>query len=183
MGLMRAVCRPDLLSAAFGSDGGCRLVGVAATSAGTILAAIALSGGCFATMASAAAPSTQDIQAVWEREAAYWNDQKLGDIGHYVALFHDGFVGWPCSADAAGQLPPAAQLGLKQPTETLDVALDEKAVTGTSAVVETYYRATTRLTAGDGSTRARVRYFTHVWVREAGSWKIMGGMCREATPH
>ena len=160
-----------------------RLAGVAATRAGTILAAIALSCGCFATMASADAPSTQDIQAVWEREAAYWNDQKLGDIGHYVALFHDGFVGWPCSADAAGQLPPAPQLGLKQPAETLDVALDEKAVTGTSAFVETYYRATTRLAAGDGSTRARVRYFTHVWVREAGTWKIMGGMCREATPH
>jgi uncharacterized protein DUF4440 len=159
-----------------------RLARVAATRAGPILAAIALSGGCFATMASADAPSTHDIQAVWEREAAYWNDQKSGDIGHYAALFHDGFVGWPCSADTAGPRPPAAQLGLKHPAETLDVALDEKAVTGTSAFVETYYRAATRLTAGDGTTRARVRYFTHVWVREAGSWKIIGGMCREATP-
>ena len=155
---------------------------VAATSAGPILVAIVLSGGCFATMASADAPSTHDIQAVWEREAALWNDQKLGDAGGYAALFHDGFVGWPCSADAAGPLPPAAQLGLKHPTETLDVALDEKSVSGTSDFVETYYRAATRLTAGGGSTRARVRYFTHVWVREAGSWKIMGGMCREATP-
>jgi Domain of unknown function (DUF4440) len=152
-----------------------RLAGVAA--------AVALNCGCFATAAWADAPSPQDIQAVWEREAAYWDAQKLGDTGHYAALFHDGFVGWPCSADAAGQLRPAAQLGLKQPTETLDVALDEKAVTGTSAFVETYYRATTRLTAGDGSTRAKVRYFTHVWVREAGTWEIMGGMCREATPH
>lgn len=148
----------------------------------TILAAIALSGGCFATVASADAPRARDIQAVWEREAAYWNVQQVGDGGQYAALFNDGFVGWPCSADAAGQLGPATQLRLKQPTETLDVALDEKAVTGTSTFVETYYRATTRLTAGDGSTKARVRYFTHVWVREAGSWKIMGGMCREATP-
>jgi hypothetical protein len=159
-----------------------RSAGVAATNAGAI-AAIALSCGCFATMASAGAPSTRDIQAVWEREAAYWNDQKSGDIGHYVALFHDGFVGWPCSADAAGQLRPTAQLGPEQPIKTLDVDLDEKAVTGTSAFVETYYRATTRLAAGDGSTRARVRYFTHVWVRAAGTWKIMGGMCRDATSH
>lgn len=159
-----------------------RLAGVAATNAGSILTAIALNCGCFATAASADAASTQDVQSVWEREAAYWNDQRSGDTGRYVALFHDGFVGWPCSADAAGQLPPAAQLALKQPTETLDVALDEKAVTGTSAFVETYYRATTRLTASDGSKRARIRYFTHVWVREAGTWKIIGGMCREATP-
>ena len=86
---------------------------VAATKLGAILAAIPLSGGCFATVASAAAPSTRDIQTVWEREAAYWNDQKSGDIGDYVALFHDGFVGWPCTADVAGHLPTAAQLGLK----------------------------------------------------------------------
>src|SRR5665213_4034878 len=116
-----------------------RLAGVAATRAGTILAAIALSCGFLPTMASADVPSRQDVQAVWEREAAYWNDQKSGDIGLYAALFHDGFVGWSCSADAAGPLPPAAQLGLKRPTETLDVALDEKAVTGTSDFVETYY--------------------------------------------
>ncbi|HLZ75333.1 hypothetical protein [Phenylobacterium sp.] len=43
-----------------------------------------------------------------------------------------------------------------------------------------YYRATTP--AADGSGKPQVRNFTHTWVQRGDTWRILGGMCREATP-
>ena len=31
-------------------------------------------------------------------EEIYWHDVQAGDVEHYLTLWHDAFVGWPCFA-------------------------------------------------------------------------------------
>lgn len=39
---------------------------------------------------------TPEEQAVWQMEEAYWRYVQAGDVEHYVTLWHERFVGWPC---------------------------------------------------------------------------------------
>ena len=126
-----------------------------------------------------AQPTPDAIEAAWAGEDAYWRAQQSRDGAGFAALFHPRFTGLPCRSAIPVSGTPTIT---RPPGVTVATALDQKAETGGAGYVEVYYRATMRLTSPDGKIEERVQNFTHLWVHDGGAWKIIGGMCRDASP-
>jgi ketosteroid isomerase-like protein len=129
---------------------------------------------------------TPEERAVWQLEEAYWRYVQAGDVEHYVMLWHERFVGWPCFS---AQPSDKSQIGgwvqeirdghLKFTYELKPLAVrvfDDVAIVQYAAMYVTEYGDGTRSGAG------LWRKFTHTWKRTDGRWQIITGMCAAQEP-
>ncbi|MBS0396326.1 MAG: nuclear transport factor 2 family protein [Proteobacteria bacterium] len=130
------------------------------------------------------APSPREsasVSQVWQREADYWRYVAAGDVEHYVSLWHDRFIGWPCGQDHPKR---KASIGdwvreVRDKHIQVDVHYLREGAEDFGNVVIVHYRFTRVDTYPDGSVKGRDREskITHTWMRSGDSWLIIGGMC------
>jgi ketosteroid isomerase-like protein len=124
--------------------------------------------------------ANKDETQVWALEKSYWDDVKANDLDKYRALWHDQFVGWPSfSASPVRKdhitdwLTAKTSKGVK--LDSYDLERLAIQVTGNVAVV--HYRVRMKWSGGGKSEpefeKARM---THTWIRNDGTWQIIGGM-------
>lgn len=125
---------------------------------------------------------------IWAKEEAIFEGRGQGDLTNYLSVTSDGYLGWP---------PVMAKpLGLEKFRESADdaSALEGERITltregfsveGHTAVA---YFTTHRTRLGKGfapeGEREVDEYFEniHVWTREGGEWRLIGGMARKLPP-
>ena len=136
--------------------------------------------------AASAVDFTAEEQAVWRMEEIYWHDVKTGDVEHYLTLWHDEFVGWPCFASEpsdkstiGGWVKDIRDQHLK-----FTYQLQPKAVRvfGDVAVVQYAAEYVTEYSDGTKSGAGIWRKFTHTWKKTDGQWQIITGMCAAQEP-
>jgi ketosteroid isomerase-like protein len=129
---------------------------------------------------------TAEEQAVWRMEEIYWHDVQAGDVEHYLTLWHENFVGWPCFASEpsdkstiGGWVKDIRDQHLK-----FTYQLQPKAVRvfGDVAVVQYAAEYVTEYSDGTKSGAGIWRKFTHTWKKTDGQWQIITGMCAAQEP-
>ena len=123
---------------------------------------------------------------VWAKEEAYWHFASSGNVEEYVGLWHDKFVGWPCSSwTPAGKANIGAWVErIRDNHWTLSYALKPEAVRLFGNVAVVHYAAELALDFGDGTTKGarEWRKFVHTWMQVDEDWQIIGGMCASLEP-
>lgn len=146
-----------------------------------ILFALAAIAACPAT-AQTDAPVTDPAQAeIWAKEQQIYAARGRGDIGVYRASAATGYLAWP-----PHRAQPEGNTGLEKTGRELKGKDQERLAmhlmgfsrNGDTAVI---YYDTHRTRRSDGTPADDRFEVTHTWVREAGVWKVFGGMAR-ATP-
>ena len=126
------------------------------------------------------------VSAVWEREGEYWRDVKAGDAKHYVTLWHEQFVGWPCGeAHPLGKSAIGGWIAaLRDKHVAVDVQLTHEGAQAFDDVVVVHYSFTRVDTYPDGHVEGRGerRKITHTWKKAGNTWLIIGGMCGPIEP-
>ncbi len=127
-------------------------------------------------LACAQTPAEMDAarDILWAKEQAIYKGRSEGDLSNYLNNTSDQYVGWPPGAKV-----PADLTGLKamaksvagQNQERLQMELADFTMSGDTAVI--YYH--THRTVSPKGEAVNQRYaICHVWVREAGEWKLIG---------
>jgi ketosteroid isomerase-like protein len=123
---------------------------------------------------------------VWSMEEKYWQYVQAGDVEKYLTLWHDDFVGWPCSA-----LHPSrkANIGdwvraIRDEEIQLTYELDREAIQYFGEVAVTHYSTpeVQRYPDGRVTGEGRLLKFTHTWMKFGDQWQIITGMCAPAEP-
>jgi ketosteroid isomerase-like protein len=142
--------------------------------------------GASLSMAAVAADFSADEQAVWQMEEVYWKYVQAGDVEHYVTLWHDRFVGWPCFA---AEPSDKSRIGdwvreIRDGRLHFTYELKPLAVRVFDDVAIVQYAATytTRYPDGTSSGAGIWRKFTHTWKKTDGDWQIITGMCAAQEP-
>ncbi|MFN3817823.1 nuclear transport factor 2 family protein [Blastomonas sp.] len=132
---------------------------------------------------SGAAAVSAEFEAVreelWTKELSIYEGRSRGDLSLYLASTADNYIAWPPFNDV-----PKGNDGLKETgrkmagktQEVLKMTYLDLALNGDTAVI--YYK-THRTRLADGSPADQHYEVTHTWVRQDGSWKVLGGMARE----
>jgi hypothetical protein len=131
--------------------------------------------------ASPATTQNTSVPEVWAREEAYWRFVQAGNVDEYLTLWHERFVGWPCTA-----AHPATKASIgncvrdirdKKARFTYSLTREEARDFGSMVVV--YYRTPMVWEYPDGRVEKRgdVFKFTHTWLKVGSTWQIIGGMC------
>lgn len=129
---------------------------------------------------------TAEERAVWQMEEIYWRDVQAGDVEHYLTLWHDDFVGWPC---VASEPASKSSIGgwvkdIRDQRLKLTYELRPKAVRvfGDVAIVQYAAEYVTEYPDGTKSGAGIWRKFTHTWKKSDGRWQIITGMCAAQEP-
>lgn len=125
--------------------------------------------------------AANSILQVWEREAAYWRYVKAGNVDDYVALWHDRFIGWPCGRDHPKRKASIGDWVREVRDKHISVAvnLTQEGAEDFGNVVVVHYRFTRVDTYPDGKIegQGKLSKITHTWMKQGGTWLIVGGMC------
>ncbi|MEO0995955.1 MAG: hypothetical protein AAFX58_00435 [Pseudomonadota bacterium] len=129
--------------------------------------------------------SAEAVEAlIWEKELAIFAGRGEGDISNYIGVASDHYLGWP------PVLPRPTTLETLKATADQAVALrgevsnlSRKGFTlnGDTAIM---YFLNHRTRLGDGMAdegqRAVSQFYenVHVWNKEGGEWKLIGGFAR-----
>ena len=139
--------------------------------------------GAEANAQSGATAVSADFEAVreelWAKELSIYEGRSRGDLSLYLASTADNYIAWPPFNEV-----PKGNDGLKETgrkmagktQEVLKMTYLDLALNGDTAVI--YYK-THRTRLADGSPADQHYEVTHTWVRQDGSWKVLGGMARE----
>lgn len=126
----------------------------------------------------ACAQTPEDIDTardiIWAKEQAIYKGRSEGDLSNYLNNTSDRYVGWPPGAKVPADLTglksmAKSMIGLNQ--ERLQMELADFAMSGNTAVI--YYH-THRTVSPKGEPVDQRYAICHVWVREAGEWKLIG---------
>jgi hypothetical protein len=158
--------------------------GRSAVNAGQALRAIVL---LLCSVAAAAATSSS-VEQVWSLEAAYWKFAQGGDVEHFLGLWHEDAIGWPC---VAGQQHPVGKerMGdwvrrIRDERARLAYRLKREGAMDLGAIVVVYYRTPLTYRYPDGRTVGEdsAYMFSHTWQQTGSSWQIITGMCTPLEP-
>lgn len=123
---------------------------------------------------------------VWQVEEAYWRVVANGDVDGYAALFHENFVGWPCTSETPkGTRDSAAWVKeIRDHRWALNYSLRPEAVQVFGDVAVVHYAAEYVFDYRNGTRRGEGdwRKFTHTWLKQGGRWLLIGGMCADRKP-
>ncbi|MBM2846011.1 MAG: hypothetical protein HW407_1323 [Bacteroidetes bacterium] len=123
---------------------------------------------------------------VWEKEEAYWRYVKTGEVDRYIGLWHEDFVGWPCST-----LQPSRKANIgnwvreirdKDIKVTYELRREALQYFGDVAVVHYATPLVYEYPDGKITGEGELLKFTHTWMKVKGEWQIIGGMCAELKP-
>lgn len=131
----------------------------------------------------AAPQSKAQVQAIiWAKEQAIYSARARGDLHPYLNSVATDYLAWPPFRAAPAGAEGLEQLQAKMAVENheqLVMHFDALALNGDTAVI---YYDTHRTRLPDGRPVDQRFNVTHTWVRENGSWKVLGGMACERKP-
>ena len=123
---------------------------------------------------------------VWTMEEKYWQYVQAGDVENYLTLWHDDFVGWPCSTDHPSRKANIGDWVRVIRDEGIQVTYDlHREATqyfGDVAVAHYSTPIVRRYPDGRVTGEGRLLKFTHTWMRSGNRWQIITGMCALADP-
>jgi len=128
--------------------------------------------------AQTADEKTKAQAEIWTKEQSVYYGRADGNMNNYMQATHPDYMAWPPWAEA-----PFGAEGLKRTQSTLGgdkekLAMEFKDFTMNGDTALIYYK-THRTALGDGTPVDQVYENIHVWKRDGGEWKVMGGMARE----
>ena len=117
-------------------------------------------------------------EEVWALETAYFTNLYKANYDGVLALVHKQFLGWPnalplpIDGDASARF--MRQL-IPRPTSCA-VTIERAGMQVLGDVALTQY--TLHVTCADAADapKAQSSRITHTWVKESGTWKLLGGM-------
>lgn len=119
---------------------------------------------------------------IWAKEQAIYAARGRGDLEPYINAVARDYQAWPPFRAAPAGVEGLHQLKTQMVTQTsekLEMHFVSLSLNGDAAVI--YYQ-THRTVLPDG-TQVDERFdVTHSWVREGGTWKVLGGMARPRKP-
>lgn len=118
-------------------------------------------------------------EQIWANELGIYSGRGKGQLDFYVNNASPHYLGWPpTSAEpfplATLRRDAAAMRGKTQ--ERIKTTFKGFAFSGTTAVI--YYR-NDRTMRADGTPVDEAFENIHVWAREDGQWKVLGGLARK----
>jgi ketosteroid isomerase-like protein len=143
-----------------------------------VVAQAAKSGAASGAEAARSAAWQAAHDAIWPKELAIYSGRSKGDLSIYLANTADHYLAWPPHNEV-----PKGNEGLKatgaamagKTQERLEMTFLDLALNGDTAVI--YYK-THRTRRADGTPADEHFEVTHTWVKQAGEWKVLGGMAR-----
>jgi len=119
---------------------------------------------------------------IWSKEQAIFEGRSRGDLGVYVGFTAGDYMGWPPgSPDPLGveQLRERAEQMRGKDREEIAMKFGDITFSGNTAVI---YYSTHKTRLPDGEPVDQTADIAHVWVREAGEWKLLGALGRYTSP-
>jgi ketosteroid isomerase-like protein len=146
-----------------------------------IMTALALSAGAASAAETPRAHGARweaEKQAIWAKELAIYEGRSRGDLSLYLANTADDYIAWPPFNEV-----PKGNEGLRatgaamagKTKEHLEMTFLDLALNGPTAVI--YYK-THRTMRADGTPADEYYEVTHTWIKQDGTWKVLGGMAR-----
>jgi ketosteroid isomerase-like protein len=115
---------------------------------------------------------------IWTLEARYMAFFKDGDLDGVASFYHQDFLGWPSHSIA----PVNRSEGrvsvehLLQTLEVTDLEFHPRAIHIEGEIALAHYNVVLTIIADGGAPEEMPFRLTHTWIKENGSWKILGGM-------
>jgi ketosteroid isomerase-like protein len=132
------------------------------------------------TTAAFAQDSATDEAQVWNLEKAYWEYVKANDLQKYRALWHEDFLGWPYVSSAPtgkDHITDWITANTSKGVKLQSYAIEQLAVRVTGDIAINHYRIKADWATGEtAKARTDALRITHTWIRNHGTWQILGGM-------
>lgn len=123
---------------------------------------------------------------MWSMEEKYWQYVQAGDVDQYLTLWHDKFVGWPCSAAHPSRKSNIGDWVKAIRNEgvqvTYELRREAMQAFGDVAVVHYSTPLVRRWPDGRVTGDGRLLKFTHTWRKSGDKRRIIAGMCALAEP-
>ncbi|MGD2153824.1 MAG: nuclear transport factor 2 family protein [Gemmatimonadales bacterium] len=143
-----------------------------------LLLAFFAAGATASTQTSTAQNQSDDEQTLWSLENAYFAHLSAKEFEALENFYHANFIGWPShSPEPVGVSVARHSLEeLLAGIEVLSIQVRPQAavIRGDLAVTHSIVDMQQRDVEGQASSYSY--RITHTWLREGGSWKILGGM-------
>jgi ketosteroid isomerase-like protein len=123
------------------------------------------------------------IEEIWALEESYWRHVRDGDVEAYLSLWHEDFIGWPCTDDARHPVRKDAAAAwiesIRARRLRVSVALRREGIQAFGDVVVVHYSTPVTAAYPDGRVTGKdpLYKFTHTWLKTGSRWQIIGGMC------
>lgn len=113
---------------------------------------------------------------IWRLEEAYWENWIKGDLEGCMSLLHEGFIGWPSSAEKPRDKNAARKFVQDYVDQTKPFAFEIKpsAISIRTDTAVVYYSLTWK--DKDGKQTGDSHRITHTWIKREDTWKVLGGM-------
>lgn len=121
-------------------------------------------------------------EELWAKEQSIYKARESGDLGVYISLSSEHYMGWPPGWPTPSDLDKlrAGAEGMKgMDGERLTMTYKDMALSadGNTAII---YYSTHRTSDPTGKEVDQYFDVSHVWVKEDGEWKLMGSMGRDS---
>ena len=123
--------------------------------------------------------TSEDEQALWNLEHAYWRYVQDNDLGAYSGLWHKDFLGWPSVSAAPVHKDHITDWITSQTSKGLafkSVEFKSAAIQITGDVAVTCYWMTYKWLDKRGAGATHTTRIEHTWLRDEKEWRIIGGM-------
>jgi len=125
------------------------------------------------------AQASENEQALWNLEHAYWRYVQGNDLAAYLGLWHKDFLGWPSVSAVPVHKDHITDWITSQTIKGLTIQSVEFKpaaiqITGDNAV--TCYWITYKWLDKDGKGAEHTLRVTHTWLKDGKDWRIIGGM-------
>ena len=132
------------------------------------------------TAVVAAAPdATEQARAeIWANELGIYNGRSKGMFDFYIDHASEKYLGWPPTSPVPFPISTLragkAQLAGKT-QEKIETIFKGFTMTGTTAII---YYTNHRTQTSVGAPVDQYFENIHVWTKESGTWKVLGGLAR-----
>jgi ketosteroid isomerase-like protein len=124
--------------------------------------------------------SPNDEAQVWNLEKAYWEYVKANDLEKYRALWHEHFLGWPYVSSAPARkdhITDWITMNTSKGVKLQSYSIEQLAIQVTGDIAINHYRIKANWAMSDkAEARTDALRITHTWIRNDGTWQILGGM-------
>ena len=146
-----------------------------ALDAAVLVVLLACGSGC---AAPGGAGSRAVDDEIWSLENDYWVQNRDAAYERIVSAWHDRFLGWPGSEPKPiGKEDGPAYVRRSFPKPgAFAFEIEPAGIRAHENIVVNHY--TVHLASKDerGQDQTRSMRITHTWIREGGTWKLLGGM-------
>ncbi len=123
--------------------------------------------------------ASENEQAVWNLEHAYWRYVQDNDLSAYSDLWHKNFLGWPSVSATPVHKENITDWITSQTSKGLafkSVEFRPGGIQVTGDVVVTCYWITYGWLDKEGHGATQTSRIMHAWLRDGKHWRIIGGM-------